>query len=83
MRNKDFDFHILWDYKPRVRISLLEEDNQNVELNKARSSVAYNRKQSAPMAVRLHRVSKNVQPLACYNFDKDEWILIFFWQKCH
>ena len=26
----------------------------------------------------LHRVSKNVPPLACYNFDAHEWILIFF-----
>ena len=26
----------------------------------------------------LHRVSKNVPPLACYNFDTHEWILIFF-----
>ena len=29
-------------------------------------------------ASRLHRVSKNVPPLACYNFDAHEWILIFF-----
>jgi len=29
--------------------------------------------------VLLHRVSKNVPPLAnCYNFDAHEWILIFF-----
>jgi len=27
----------------------------------------------------MHRVSKNVPPLACYNFDAHEWILIFFW----
>jgi len=26
----------------------------------------------------IHRVSKNVPPLACYNFDIHEWILIFF-----
>jgi len=26
----------------------------------------------------IHRVSKNVPPLACYNFDTHEWILIFF-----
>jgi len=26
---------------------------------------------------------KNVPPLACYNFDAHEWILIFFWQKCY
>ena len=26
----------------------------------------------------LHRVSKNVPPLACYNVDAHEWILIFF-----
>ena len=26
---------------------------------------------------------KNVPPLACYNFDAREWILIFFWQKCY
>ena len=26
----------------------------------------------------LDRVSKNVPPLACYNFDAHEWILIFF-----
>jgi len=26
----------------------------------------------------IHRVSKNVPPLACYNFDAHEWILIFF-----
>jgi len=25
----------------------------------------------------VHRVSKNVSPLACYNFDTREWILIF------
>jgi len=31
----------------------------------------------------VHRVSKNVPPLACYNFDEHEWILIFFWQKCY
>jgi len=26
----------------------------------------------------LHRVSKNVPPLACCNFDTHEWILLFF-----
>jgi len=26
----------------------------------------------------LHRVSKNLPPLGCYNFDAHEWILIFF-----
>jgi len=26
----------------------------------------------------VHRVSKNVPPLACYDFDTHEWILIFF-----
>jgi len=26
---------------------------------------------------------KNVLPLACYNIDTHEWILIFFWQKCY
>ena len=26
----------------------------------------------------LHRVSKNVPPLACYNFDTHDWILILF-----
>jgi len=26
----------------------------------------------------VHRVSKNVPPMACYNFDTHEWILIFF-----
>ena len=26
----------------------------------------------------IHRVSKNVSPLACYNFDTHKWILIFF-----
>ena len=30
------------------------------------------------MKPKLHRVSKNVPPLACYNFDACEWILIFF-----
>jgi len=25
----------------------------------------------------LHHVSKNVPPLACYNFDTHEWIMIF------
>jgi len=25
----------------------------------------------------VHRVSKNVPPLVCYNFDAHEWILIF------
>ena len=29
----------------------------------------------------LHRVSKNVPPLAYYNFDTHKWILIFFWQN--
>jgi len=29
-------------------------------------------------SARLHRVSKNVPLLACYNFDAHEWILIFF-----
>jgi len=29
-------------------------------------------------ALILHRVSKNVSPLARYNFDTCEWILIFF-----
>jgi len=27
---------------------------------------------------KVHRVSKNVPPLACYNSDTHEWILIFF-----
>jgi len=32
----------------------------------------------------LYTVSqKNVPPLACYDFDTHEWILIFFWQKCY
>jgi len=26
---------------------------------------------------------KNVPPMACYNFDRHEWILIFFWQQCY
>jgi len=26
----------------------------------------------------IHRVSKNVQPLACYYFDTHEWISTFF-----
>jgi len=26
---------------------------------------------------------KNVPPVACYNFDTREQILIFFWQKCY
>jgi len=26
---------------------------------------------------------KNVPPLACYNLDAYEWILIFFWEKCY
>jgi len=29
----------------------------------------------------IHRVSKNVPPLACYNFDTREWILIFFLEE--
>jgi len=33
---------------------------------------------------KIYTVSqKNVPPLACYNFDEHEWILIFFWQKCY
>jgi len=28
--------------------------------------------------VEVHRLSENVPPLACYNFDTHEWILIFF-----
>jgi len=31
-----------------------------------------------PPKMYIHRVSKNVPPLACYNFDAREWILIFF-----
>jgi len=27
--------------------------------------------------VDIHRVSKKVPPLACYNFDAHEWMLIF------
>jgi len=27
--------------------------------------------------MKIHRGSKNVPPLACYNFDPHEWILIF------
>jgi len=30
------------------------------------------------VCMQIHRVSKNVPPLACYNFDAHEWILIFF-----
>jgi len=30
----------------------------------------------------LHCVSKNVPPLACYNFDTCEQTLMFFWQRC-
>jgi len=30
------------------------------------------------LCLTVHRVSKNVSPLACYNFDAHEWILIFF-----
>jgi len=30
------------------------------------------------LTLTLHRVSKNVPPLTCYNFDAHEWILIFF-----
>ena len=29
----------------------------------------------------IHRVSKNVPPLACYNFDTHEWILMFFFGR--
>jgi len=31
----------------------------------------------------IHRVSKNVPPLACCNFDAHELILKFFWHKCY
>jgi len=31
----------------------------------------------------VHRVSKNVTPLACCNFDTRERILVFFGQKCY
>jgi len=37
----------------------------------------------SPRHDHLHRVSKNVPPLACYNSDTCERILIFFWQKCY
>ena len=30
------------------------------------------------IVIYIHRVSKNVPPLPCYNFDAHEWILIFF-----
>ena len=30
------------------------------------------------MTTDVYHVSKNVPPLACYNFDAHEWILIFF-----
>jgi len=32
------------------------------------------------MHLLIHRVSKSVPPLACYNFDAHEWILIFLAQ---
>ena len=38
---------------------------------------------SAQRGRNVHHVSKNVPPLACYNFDAHEWILLFFWQKCY
>ena len=31
-----------------------------------------------PTSVYIHRVSRNVPRLACYNFDAHEWILTFF-----
>jgi len=30
-----------------------------------------------PPKMYIHRVLKNIPPLACYNFDAHEWILIF------
>jgi len=39
----------------------------------------FHRKQPPQAASRkLHHVSKNVPPLACYNIDTHEWIVIFF-----
>jgi len=35
-------------------------------------------KELPPANIHVHRVSKNVPPLACYNFDAREWILIIF-----
>ena len=45
-----------------------------------RSTVTQPKKCSAfwTTAYTLHRVSKNVPPLACCNFNTYEWILIFF-----
>ena len=34
--------------------------------------------QNTPAVATVHRVSQNVPPLACYNFDAHEWILIYF-----
>jgi len=36
------------------------------------------KKLNMPIKVIIHRVSKNVPLLACYNSDTHEWILIFF-----
>jgi len=36
----------------------------------------------ATRSVTIHLVSKNVPPMASYNFDTHEQILIF-WQKCY
>jgi len=41
------------------------------------------RKKERNHRAKIHRVSKNVPSLACYNFDTHKWILIFFWQKCY
>ena len=42
--------------------------------NKTQTTIRY---MHYSTACRIHRVSKNVPLLACYNFDAHEWILIF------
>jgi len=65
-----------------------EFDSERI-CKKKRSAFGEVRRQSmaawalAYMHVGLHRVSKNVPTLACYNFDAHECLLIFFWRKCY
>jgi len=54
---------------PRRCFSEIRQRKKLTELRKGADFI--------PRQQYIHRVSKNVPPLACYNFDAHEWILIF------
>jgi len=63
---------------PTVKFLVQQQPHGALSIPQSRTVLGKRRPSARLWSVLLHRVSKNVAPLACYSFDTYQWILIFF-----